>query len=124
MHVVALKGVNDFLTGDEMHWHNGNISNWYLVEMRVLCLMVLFVTFFHFLGKQWNAKMQLCGMRQDIKSGIDAGGTKQYHRCDVKSTNRGMFSSEPPGTSKNSTLKWAISTFFHIQHFQPSNRII
>jgi hypothetical protein len=35
--------------------------------------------------------MQLRGMRQDIKSGMGTGRTKQYHRCDVKSTNRGMY---------------------------------
>lgn len=88
MHVVALKDVNDFLTRDQMHWHNGNISNWYLKEIiRVQCLMVLFVASCCFLGKQWNAKMQLCRMRQDIKSGIGTGGTKQYHRCDVQGTN-------------------------------------
>jgi len=90
VHVVALKDVNDFLTRDEMHWHNGNISNWYL-KIRVHCLVVLFVASFCLLGKQWNAKMQLRGMGQDIKSGIGTGGTKQNHRCDVKSNNRGMY---------------------------------
>ena len=35
--------------------------------------------------------MQLCGKRQDIKSGICTGGTKQYHRCDVKSTNQEIY---------------------------------
>jgi len=35
--------------------------------------------------------MQLRGMGQNIKSGIGTGGTKQYHRCDVKSNNRGTY---------------------------------
>jgi hypothetical protein len=48
------------------------------------CLWLLFV----FWG---NSGMPLCGMRQDMKSGIGTGGTKQYHRCDVKSTNWGMY---------------------------------
>jgi len=46
---------------------------------------------FCFLGKYWNAKMQLYGKRQDIKSGIGTGGTTQYHRCEVKSTKQGMY---------------------------------
>lgn len=35
--------------------------------------------------------MQLCGTRQNIKSGIGTGGTKKYHSCDVKSTNQRMY---------------------------------